>query len=124
MSVMTLKAQFKAWAFTCTSAIMHYEDKDKFDESTLLAYKLGMLAFKGTSPTYHVALFDKPTIVWDFHSLLLGIQMMFSFMLTDEAKPLRICKHCNAIFAATNHNSVFCSPKCKNQHNVYKSRGK
>ena len=23
---------------------------------------------------------DKPTIIWDFHSLLLGVQMMFSFM--------------------------------------------
>jgi hypothetical protein len=26
---------------------------------------------------------DRP-LVWDFHSLLLGVQMMFSFMLTDE----------------------------------------
>ena len=32
---------------------------------------------------------DKPTIVWDFHSLLLGVQMMFSFMLTDSENPIK-----------------------------------
>ncbi len=32
---------------------------------------------------------DKPTIVWDFHSLILGVQMMFSFMLTDSENPIQ-----------------------------------
>jgi hypothetical protein len=65
---------------------MYYIDRDvhKADESALYAYRLGMSCFKGIAPTYHVALFDeKPTIVWEFNSLLLGVQMMFSFMLTD-----------------------------------------
>ena len=44
----------------------------------------GMTAFGGIAPTYRIALLDKPTIIWDFHSLMLGIQMMFSFMLTDS----------------------------------------
>ena len=43
-----------------------------------------MAAFGGIAPTYHIELLDRPTIVWDFQSLLLGVQMMFSFMLTDE----------------------------------------
>lgn len=30
---------------------------------------------------------DKPTIVWDFYFLMLGIQMMFSIMLTDTENP-------------------------------------
>ena len=64
------------------------------------------------------------TIVWDFHSLLLGIQMMFSFMLTDEDNPLKLCKHCQKVFAASRQSNLFCSPKCKNQYNVYKSRKK
>ena len=121
-----LKTQFKAWAFTCTGAIMYYEDKknNKADEATLYAYQLGMSACKGIAPTYHVALLDKPTIVWDFNSLLLCLQMMFSFMLTDETKPLRICKHCQNIFAASHHNAVFCGHTCKNRYGVYKSRGK
>lgn len=86
--------------------------------------RLCMAAFDGNAPTYHIALLDKPTIVWDFHSLLLGIQMMFSFMLTDEQKPLRLCRHCTKAFVASRPSAVFCSPRCKNQYNVYKSRAK
>ena len=83
-----------------------------------------MSAFGGIAPTYHIALLDKPTIVWDFHSLLLGVQMMFSFMLTDDKKPLRCCKHCQKVFMAGHPNAAFCSPRCKNQYNVYKGRAK
>ena len=107
------------------TSVLYYEDYDKTDEDTRNQYRQSMAAFDGNAPTYHIALLDKPTIVWDFHSLLLGIQMMFSFMLTDEQKPLRLCKHCTkAIFVASRPSTVFCSPRCKNQHNVYKSRAK
>ena len=44
-----------------------------------------MSAFGGISPTYHIALAENtPVIVWNFHSLLVMIQMCFSFMLTDS----------------------------------------
>ena len=119
-----LTMQFKDWAFTFVSSFLYYEDYDKNDETTRDLYRQGMLAFGGIAPTYHIALLDKPTIVWDFHSLLLGIQMMFSFMLTEDMKPLRCCKHCQKVFMARHPNAVFCSPQCKNQYNVYKSRGK
>jgi len=119
-----LVTQFKDWAFTFLSSYLYYEDYDTLEETTRDIYRKGMAAFGGIAPTYHIALLDKPTIVWDFHSLLLGVQMMFSFMLTDDAKPLRICKHCSKSFAATHPNAVFCSHRCKNQYNVYKSRGK
>ena len=59
-----------------------------------------------------------------FNSLLLCIQMMFSFMLTDDDSSLKVCKHCGKAFAATRSNMEFCSPQCKNQYNVYKSRAK
>jgi hypothetical protein len=119
-----LVRQFKAWAFTLSGAYLYYNDYDYIDEDTRDLYRQGMAAFKGISPTYHVALLDKATIVWEFSSLLLGIQMMFSFMLTDESKPLRLCKHCNKVFAASHHNAFFCDSACKNKFNVYKSRGK
>jgi len=119
-----LAAQFKDWAFLFTTSFLYYEDYDKVDEPTRNLYRQGMAAFGGIAPTYHIALFDKPTIVWDFHSLLLGVQMMFSFALTDDAKPLRCCKHCQAVFMAGHPNAAFCSARCKNQYNVYKSRGK
>lgn len=67
---------------------------------------------------------DKPTIVWDFHSLLLGVQMMFSSMLTDSENPIKLCRHCTKAFVASRPSAVFCSPQCKNKHNVYKSRAR
>ena len=51
----------------------------------------GVAAFGGIAPTYRIALLDKPTIVWDFLSLLIGLQMMFSFMMAEDKTPLRIC---------------------------------
>lgn len=119
-----LVTQFKDWAFTFVSSFLYYEDYDKVDETTRDLYRQGMAAFGGVAPTYHIALLDRPTIVWDFHSLLLGVQMMFSFMLTDEKMTLRSCKHCTKVFAAKHPNAAFCSPRCKNQYNVYKSREK
>ena len=120
--------QFKDWAFTLTSSFLFYHDYDQLDEASRNTYRMGMAAFGGIAPTYHIALFDKPaatpTIVWDFHSLLTAIQLMFSFMLTDEEKPLRLCEHCQKAFVASRANNVFCSPQCKNQHNVYKNRAK
>jgi len=118
-----LATQFKDWAFTFASSFLYYEDYDRIDEMTRDLYHQGMSAFGGIAPTYHIALYDKPTIVWDFHSLLLGVQMMFSLMLTDETRSLRSCKQCAMAFTAERPNAVFCSPKCKNQFNVYKSRG-
>ena len=119
-----LATQFRDWAFTFIASFLYYQDLETADEDTLNAYRLGMSAFGGIAPTYHIELLDKPTIVWDFHSLLLGIQMMFSFMLADEKSPLRMCKHCEMVFAAGRSNALFCSMKCKNQFNVYKGREK
>ena len=119
-----LVTQFRDWAFTFVSSFLYYEDYESIDETTRDLYRKGISTFGGIAPTYHIALYDKATIVWDFHSLLLGVQMMFSFMLTDEKKPLRICRQCTAVFAAAHPNVIFCSPKCKNQYNDHKSKEK
>lgn len=119
-----MKQQFVDWAFNYTTSMIYYEDYDTLNQDTKLMMQQSMAAYGGNTPTYHIALLDKPTIVWDFHSMLLGIQMMFSFMLTDTEKPIRLCKHCLQAFVASRPSAVFCSPQCKNKHNVYKSRGK
>ena len=119
-----LTTQFKDWAFTFVSSYLYYEDYDAIDETTRNLYRQGMAAFGGIAPTYHIALLEKPTIVWDFYSLSLGVQMMFSFALTDETKPLRCCRHCQRVFMAGHPKAAFCSARCKNQYNVYKGRAK
>ena len=119
-----LVQEFKDWAFTFVSSFLYYQDFNVLNEEQKQLYRQGMSAFGGIAPTYHVELLDRPTIVWDFHSLLLEIQMMLSFMLTDEKSSIKVCKHCDKAFIASRPNTVFCSPQCKNQYNVYKSREK
>ena len=96
---------------------MYYQDYDKLDGNERSLYRQGMAAFGGVAPTYHIELRDRPTLIWDFNSLLLCIQMMFSFMLTDNNSSLKVCKHCGKAFVATRSNMEFCSPQCKNRYN-------
>ena len=116
--------EFKDWAFTFVTSYLYYQDYDILNDEQKRLYQQGMAAFGGIAPTYHVELRERPTLVWDFHSLLLEIQMMFSFMLTDEKSSIKVCKHCGNAFIASRPNAEFCSPQCKNQYNVYKSRSK
>lgn len=119
-----MKQQFIDLAFTFLTSVIFYEDYDDMTPDQRLLMQEGMTAFGGIAPTYRIALLDKPTIIWDFHSLMLGIQMMFSFMLTDSETPVNLCKHCAKAFIASRPSTVFCSPQCKNEHNVYKSRAR
>ncbi len=114
--------QFKDWTFTLPTSILYYNDHDSIDEETRGLYRKAMAAFGGIASSYHIELMDKPTIYWDFHSLLLGIQMMFRFMLVDNEQPLRLCKHRQKVFLGGRSNAAFCSLRCKNQYNVYKNR--
>ena len=112
-----IRQQFTDLAFTYYTAMLYYEDYDKTPPEERLLLQQGMEAFGGIAPTYRIALLDKPTIVWDFHSLMLGVHMMFSFMLTDSEQPIRICRHCMKAFAASSPNDVFCSPQCEDMYN-------
>ncbi len=116
--------QFRDLAFGLYSSFFYYNDYDSLDETMRSLYRQGMAAFGCITPTYHIELLDKPTIVWDFYSLSSCIQMMFSFMLTDANSTLKICRHCSKPFVATRPTMAFCSLQCKNQYNVYKNRAK
>ena len=115
--------QFKDLAFTLATSEMYYSN-DRLDEETKMIYRQAISAFGGIAPAYHISFYDKPTIVWDFHSLLLGIQLMFSMMLTDEATHLKLCKNCMSAFIANRANVAFCSSECKDNYNVKKNRKK
>ena len=66
----------------------------------------------------------KPEISWQPNSLKQAIDLSFVFMLCSEKNPLKICKHCGKVFHAKNPKAEYCSPQCRNQANVYKSREK
>ena len=112
-----IKRQFTDLAFTYFTAMLYYEDYDKTSPEERLLLQQGMEAFGGIAPTYRIALLDKPTIVWDFHSLMIGVQMMFSFMLTDSDNPIRICQNCMKAFMTKNLSTEFCSTHCENMYN-------
>ncbi len=63
-------------------------------------------------------------MVEDFHSLLVMVQICFSFMLTDKDTDMHMCRHCSKAFIASRKGNEFCSQRCKNQYNIYKSREK
>ena len=104
----------KDLTFPFITSKYYYEEADAFDADEKKLMAQGVAAFGGIAPTYRIALLDKPTIVWDFHSLLIGLQMMFSFMLAEDKTPLRMCPHCDTIFVAKRSNQRFCCDKCRN----------
>ena len=67
---------------------------------------------------------DKPVIEWNFNSLKLAIDTMFALNETSERKTVKMCKHCGKPFSSENLKAEYCSPQCRNQANVYKSRAK
>lgn len=112
---------FKDWAFTFYSSFLYYQDYDRLSEEERNLYRKGMSAFSGIAPTYHIELLERPTLVWEFNSLLLGIQMMFSFMLTDESSTIKACKNCGKAFVAIQREEEFCSIECKNEYDTNRS---
>ena len=66
------------------------------------------------TPTYYIELLDKLMFVWDFHSLLLVIQMIFSFMLTDENSGLKLYRKCTKAFVSENKRELYCG-ECRNK---------
>lgn len=103
----------KDMTFPFITSKYFYEHGDAFDVDEKKLMAQGVAAFGGIAPTYRIALLDKPTIVWDFHSLLIGLQMMFSFMMAEDKTPLRMCDSCDAIFVANRKTQRYCCDKCR-----------
>lgn len=103
----------KDMTFPFITSKYFYEEADAFDADEKKLMAQGVAAFGGIAPTYRIALLDKPTIVWDFHSLLIGLQMMFSFMMAEDKTPLRMCDHCDTIFVSNRKNQHYCCDKCR-----------
>ena len=111
-----LEQVFQDWSFTFLSSFLYYEDYEDMDETVRDIYRKGMAAFEGIAPEYHIELRERPTIVWDFHSLFLAIQMMFSFMLADETSSLKICANCYQAFFTENEDDDFCCAECEEEY--------
>ena len=111
-----MQQQFEDIAFTYLTAMLYYEDYEylSFDQKRLM--QEGMEAFGGIAPTYKIRLLDKPTIVWDFHSLMLTIRFLLSLSLTDTQNPLKMCEHCQKAFVAKQMDDRYCCEECKEEN--------
>lgn len=58
------------------------------------------------------------------NSLLNILDYIFMIKMTDSNMPLKSCKHCGKIYTTSDSRSEYCSFKCRNQANVYRSREK
>jgi hypothetical protein len=106
-----IRNQFRDWASMFCSSVFYYEETD---DTMKELHSLAIKAFGGVAPHYRVILSDdKPMMMWDFHSLLQEIQIILSYMITDESKPLRICRECSGAFVASDPRSRFCTHDCK-----------
>ena len=102
----------KDWAFTFLTSFLYYLDREKMDDITRELFCKGMSAFGGSAPTYHIELRERPTIIWEFHSLMRQIQMLYSFMLTNENSTLTCCANCGEVFVSE-HGEKYCCEVCK-----------
>lgn len=102
------------WAFTFLTGFLYYLDSERMDDLTREIFHKGIAAFGGIAPTYHIELRERPIIVWDFHSLLLQVQMLFSVMLTDDSSTMRCCPDCGKVFVSESSNGKLC-PECRSR---------
>lgn len=77
-----------------------------------------------TSIRYSLSATDKISIQYEFCSLIAVINFTMANLLAAEGSPLKVCKHCGTPFYSENKRTDFCSERCRNQYNVYKSRAK
>lgn len=122
----------------------NYSERTDWFEGVLKEFYMHFAACKGYEGTDNPALKDafadtisgfseyglgfrmgvdgKPTMVWDFNSLKMVIETIYAFLISTADTPLRMCKRCGKAFYAKHGRSEFCSSRCRNQFNVYKSR--
>lgn len=77
-----------------------------------------------TNIRYSLTVTDKIQMQYEFNSLMAVLNFTMANLLSTEGLPLKICKHCGKAFIAENKRAEFCSERCRNQFNVYKSRAK
>ena len=104
---------FKDWGLVIICTSTYAQDMWEIDKEELEFLRAGLAAFDGNAPSYHIYLEEGPKLCWDFHSLLQAAQMMFSMMLTDPHRPLRICHRCYKPFIAKGMNAKYCSKECR-----------
>ena len=112
---------FKDWAFTFMSSFLYYQDFDMLDDMQKQLYRQGMATFGGIAPTYHIELLERPTIVWDFHSLLPADPT--AYFAVVNVKTGIMCIRAGLRIKTTLTNSSAIRKKADYEYRYYKANG-
>lgn len=111
-----VKNVFRAFAYNLLTTLYYYSIPLTDEERTSFRYSLQI--FEGAAPTCHLELWDRPVVMWDYHSLLLGLQMAVFFTITDPKSPIHLCKNCGKAFFASRPNQLYCSDRCRRHYRL------
>lgn len=114
--------EYARYLFTTFNSIETYYQEKNEQEKKL--DDIFVKSFKATNITCKIEMLKTPTLIWDFNSLKQAIDTILLLNETTERKTVKMCKHCGKVFSSPNLKAEYCSPKCRNQANVYKSRAK
>ncbi len=115
-----LKQRFIDFAFNVTSVFLYYKLADSIPAIIKEIMQQSISAYGSQTPTYYIVFKDKPTLMWNFNSLMQCIHMMLAVMITDEKQPLRLCERCRKPFITTRKNALYCSEECRKLANKEK----
>ncbi len=107
---------FRAFAYNFLTTMYYYSIPLTDEERTSFRYSLQI--FEGAAPTCHLELWDRPVVMWDYHSLLPGLQMAVFFTITDPKSPIHLCKNCGKAFFASRPNQLYCSDRCRRHYRL------
>lgn len=107
---------FRAFAYNLLTTLYYYSIPLTDEERTSFRYSLQI--FEGAAPTCHLELWDRPVVMWDYHSLLLGLQMAVFFTITDPKSPIHLCKNCGKAFFVSRPNQLYCSDRCRRHYRL------
>ena len=108
-----LVAQFKDWAFVLTASRFYEENLDRMEAMERVLIQIGMSAYEGVMPSYHLNLNGKLALTWKFNSLMQTIQMIYYLMFMDQDLQIRICKHCGRAYLLRDVSDPYCSDTCR-----------
>ena len=107
---------FRAFAYNFLTTMYYYSIPLTDEERTSFRYSLQI--FEGAAPTCHLELWDRPVVMWDYHSLLLGLQMAVFFTITNPKSPIHLCRNCGKAFFASRPNQLYCSDRCRRHYRL------
>lgn len=107
---------FRAFAYNFLTTMYYYSIPLTDEERASFRYSLQI--FEGAAPTCHLELWDRAVVMWDYHSLLLGLQMAVFFTITDPKSPIHLCRNCGKAFFASRPNQLYCSDRCRRHYRL------